>query len=244
VPTQTIGWQALPLLFVDSESTSTSCVCRLKREQASAADNSASKLAARDQAKARALQQMMDNTLQKEHDTLEDLQREPWMDIPLQQMSKQQREELQAFGKLGKEHEEQRTNARRALELERKGIDGEFVNSIQAFNATMYKLHDQFLDVCMTQAVNQQQQLDLAALVQGCYDSRCLGQKVNRSTLQLKQHLALLNSALKMARTTADVNYSSFMVCCAGPALHCCSAEQMSTIHIVLHLLLCAFALP
>jgi hypothetical protein len=160
---------------------------------------------------------------------LADLQREPWMDMPLQQMTKQQREELQAFEKLVKEHAEQRANARRALELERKGIDEECINSIQAFNVTLHKLHYQFLDVCMVQTVIQQQQLDLAALIQQSYDSLCLGQQVDRSTLELKQHLALLGAALKTAKSTADGKYGRFLVCSPLAAPQCCGAEHMTS---------------
>jgi hypothetical protein len=186
---------------------------RAKVIAAAKADESARLAAERDNAKARGLQQMMDNTLQHpDKGALTGLVREPWMDMPLQQMNKQQREAVKSFERLVQDHEEQKANARRTLEAERKTIEADIVKGINTLNNSLCALHLHFLDVCTDVAVAQQQSVDIALLLEASHDTDSLEQQSSMGEAAVKQDLTSLHHALKTAIASADATYGRFLV--------------------------------
>lgn len=188
--------------------------CRAERLAAEAAQQEARAAAERDNARARALQQMMDSTLQKELDasSAEELVREPWMDLPLSRMSAAQREALKAFEKRVQERSDSRAAARRKLEAELKNLEDEMGAEVHAVNGDLARLHELHFDACAELAALQRQVLDLATLQQDRTATRALELRqaaaADRSGRRLKEAKATLDAVV----ATADASYGEFLV--------------------------------
>ena len=86
---------------------------RARLEAEAAAHSAALEAAGKDSAATRALQMMMHGTLERKEENKVTLVREPWMDIPLKEMTKEQRAALKDFEKRVEELEEETQNHRR-----------------------------------------------------------------------------------------------------------------------------------
>jgi hypothetical protein len=123
--------------------------------------------AERDNAKQRALVSMMNNTLEKKReDPLAHLTREPWMDLPLKQLTKAQREALREFETAVQENIEAARESRRVMEAERKLLEDEVMVAVREFNAELAGLHQARVGAEMRMALVAQIRASLCTAIE------------------------------------------------------------------------------
>jgi hypothetical protein len=111
---------------------------------------------------------MMHGTLQRKKDPFagDALAREPWMDMPLRDMTAAQRQRFKEFERKVAEVAEAREAARRAAEVERRGVEEEAMGAVAAFNEALAALRLEKMAAEAAIATAEQQQLALAAALQ------------------------------------------------------------------------------
>lgn len=143
-------------------------MCRAKRAQEERRAEAAREAGERDGAKGRALAAMMDGTLARKKATTADvLPREPWMSVPVRDMTAAQRQQMKEFERKVAELQAAEEAARRAAEGERKAAEEEVCAAIATFNSTVSALQMERVCADAAVAVAEQQRFSVAgALLQ------------------------------------------------------------------------------
>ena len=143
----------------------TDCSKQLEEEAAQA--EAARAAAERDSFKNRALKDMMNNTLERKAvNPLDELTREPWMDLPPNQLNAEQKKSLREFERLVQECKDQAEKERRIAEGERKSLEDEILVIIRTFNVQLSELHNVRLETVVQTCCWEQQALSLASALQ------------------------------------------------------------------------------
>ncbi|GAX79865.1 hypothetical protein CEUSTIGMA_g7305.t1 [Chlamydomonas eustigma] len=147
---------------------------RARREEILRTEEAERRRAEADDSIQRALKEMMYGTLEntkKEPTPLENMKRQPWMDMPKNLMTKEQRLELVEFEKKLAELAEEQATHNRHLEAERKLLEIEVADLVIEFNAKLAALHDARVKLDMEchalelQALSLAQKVDLSMYV-------------------------------------------------------------------------------
>ena len=141
-------------------------VCRATREREQAQEEAARFAGARNSATARALAAMMDSTLERKKAAAEHLlPREPWMSVPIKDMTAAQRQQLKEFERKAAELTDAAEAARRAAEGERKAAEEDAMAAIGAFNTALRELRLERMRADAALAIAEQQRLALACVL-------------------------------------------------------------------------------
>merc|ERR1712070_4825 len=98
----------------------------------------------------RALQDMMGGTLEVKKDEInlrEEMEREPWMDLPEEEMSEDQKKALKDWLVRKQKFDEDREKHRRALEAEMKKAHQDIADACASFDEKLAVVHKQMLKV-------------------------------------------------------------------------------------------------
>ena len=178
-------------------------MCRVRQQAAAERDEAARRAANNDNSRQRALDNMMQGTLERKKDTLHTLvEREPWMSIPLKDMTAAQRQQLHDFERKVADLHEAREAAKRGLEAERKGAEEVMMAAVATFNVALQQLHDERMRTDMALAVVQQQQFALAATL---HQARI---RVSHASCNCSDEVTVICAQCTLARVTLAARQS------------------------------------
>ena len=124
---------------------------------------------------------MMHGTLERKKAAAEHLlPREPWMSVPIKDMTAAQRQQLKEFERKAAELTDAAEAARRAAEGERKAAEEDAMAAIGAFNGALRELRLERMRTDAALAIAEQQRLALACAL---YQVRGLGIHLQKSTV-------------------------------------------------------------
>lgn len=159
---------------------------------------------AADDAPRRALDDMMGGQLERtKEDTLE-CQREDWMDLPRDKLTKKQLKELNAYEEAVRVAAEADEKERKALEIELRGLRAEMSDIREAFDTSLRALAAERLGVEHDLCVDELMSVRLAGSVAELYGSQDLYEKLSVEADGLRMQREVREERLSVMRGHVD----------------------------------------